>query len=52
MTVSTISIELLIFLKPSLIDWYIIISWRVLCENQIVDFKVKATVKVQNFFES
>ena len=29
MTVSTISTELLIFLQPSLIGWYIIMSWSV-----------------------
>ena len=32
--------------------WYIIISWSVLCNNWIVDFKVMVTVKIQNFIES
>ena len=31
--------------------WYIIISWSVLCKNQIV-FKAKITVKVENLIES
>ena len=44
---STISTELLIFLQPNLIGWYIIISLNVLCKNYIVVFKVKVTVKVQ-----
>ena len=52
MTVSTISAELLIFLKPNLIGLYIIISWSVLCKNQIVVFEVKITVTVQNCIES
>ena len=50
-TVSTISTELLIFLQP-LMGWYFIIDWSILCKNWIVVFKVKATVKVQNFIES
>ena len=37
------------FLQPNVIGWYIIISWSVLCRNWIVVFKVKVTVKVQNF---
>ena len=36
MTVSTISAELLIFLQPHLISWYVIVSWSALCKNQIV----------------
>ena len=44
--------ELLILLQPNLIGWYIIINWSALCKNQIVVFKVKITVKVQNFIES
>ena len=51
-TVSAISAELLIFLQPDLIGWYIIMSWSALCKNEIVVFKVKITVKVQNFIES
>ena len=49
---STIFAELLIFLEPNLIRLRIIISWSVLCKNKIVVFKVKITVKVQNFIES
>ena len=52
MSVASISAELLIFLQPDLIGWYTIISWNVLCKNQIVVFKVKITVKVKNFIES
>ena len=48
MSVSAISAELLIFLQPNLIEWYIIISWSVLCKNWIVIFRV--TVKVQNYW--
>ena len=43
MTVSTISAELLIFLQPNLIVWYIIISWSALFKILIVVFKVKVT---------
>ena len=52
MTVSTISAELLTFLQPDLIGLYIIIDWSALCKNKVVVFKVKVTVKVQNFIES
>ena len=47
MTVSTISAELLIFLRPNLVGWYIVISWSVLCKKWMVVFKVIVTVKVQ-----
>ena len=50
MTVSITSTELLIFLQPHLIGWYIIISWSVLYKNLIVVFKLKITVQVQNLF--
>ena len=40
------------FLQPNSIGWYIIISWSVLCKKDIVVFKVRNTVKVQNFIES
>ena len=52
MTVSTISTELLIFLQPNLIGWFIVVSWNDLCQNWIVVFKVKVTAKVQNFIDS
>ena len=41
--------ELLIFLQPNLMGWYIIISWSVLGKKWIVVFKVKVKVKAQNF---
>ena len=44
--------ELLLCLQPSLVGWYIIISWGALCKNLIVGFKVKITVKVRNFIDS
>ena len=47
-----IEYDLLIFLQPKLIGWYIIMSRSVLCKNWIIVFKVKVTVKVQNFIES
>ena len=52
MPVSTISAEMLIFLQPDLIGWYIITSWSVLCKNYIVLFKVKVTVSILNYIES
>ena len=52
MTVSTISAELLIFWQPNVIGWYIIIGYSVLCKDYNVVFKVKITVKAQNFIES
>ena len=52
MTVCTISAELLIFLRPNLIGWHIIVSLSALCKNYIFVFKVKITVQVQNFIES
>ena len=52
MAISTISAELLIFLQPNVIGWYIIIGYSVLCKDCIVVFKVKITVKAQNFIES
>ena len=52
MTLSTTSTELLIFLRPPLIGWYVIISRSGLCKNQIVVFKIKITVQVQNLIES
>ena len=48
MTVSTTSSELLIFLPPNVVWWYIIISQRVLWGNWIAVFKVKVTAKLQN----
>ena len=51
MPVCTVSTELLVFLQPHLIGWYIII-WSVFCKNQIAVFKVKITVQVQNFIKS
>ena len=44
--------ELLILLQPDFIGWYIFISRSILCKNKIIVFKVKVTVKVQNFIES
>ena len=52
MTFSIISVELVIFLKPKFTGWYITTSWSVLWKNQIVVFKVKITVQVQNFIVS
>ena len=34
MTVSVISAEMLIFLQPNLIGWYIVISWSALCQKE------------------
>ena len=45
-TVSTIFTELLIFLQPNLVWWYII-SWSVLFKNWFVVFKVKVTVRLK-----
>ena len=36
--------ELLISLQPSLIGWYIILSWSVFCKNWIVVSQVKVTM--------
>ena len=52
MNVSAICTELLIFLKPNLIGWYIIISCSILCKTWNVVFKVRVTMKVQNCIES
>ena len=49
---STICTELLIFLQPNLIGWYIIRSWRVLCKHWISVFKAKVTMKIQDFIKS
>ena len=50
--ISTTSTEVLIFWQPNLIDWYIILSWSVLCKDWIALVMVKVTVKVQNLNRS
>ena len=51
MTVSVISSELLILLRPDAVWWYIIISGSVLRKDGFAVFEVKVAVKVQNFIE-
>ena len=39
-------------MQPDLIWRYLIVSWSGLCKNEIVGFKAKVTVKVQNLIDS
>ena len=49
-TVSTISVELLIFLQPNLIGGSVIESCSILCKDWLVVFKIP--MKVENFIGS